>query len=165
MIWVTDSLIQLFWKLNEKTNQCLKQCLPLNVLSMAASITKDFKVEANPQDRPWRIGSLDTPFALEIWIMLLIFILHLLIPVILARWLVLNPPKIAPSELKQMEREISLFQKPKAILQEVSVQPMHANEAVMVSSEVVQNVTHGVSLKECYWGLLPLVHRVYPQGK
>lgn len=47
-----------------------------------------------------------------------------------------------------MEKEISLSQKQKAISQEVSIQPTHANTAVMVSSEVVQISHTSVSLKE-----------------
>lgn len=60
----------------------------------------------------------------------------------MVRWLVLNPTKIAPSELEQMEREISLSQKPEAISHEVSVQTLQANAAMLVSSEAVQNITH-----------------------
>lgn len=108
---------------------------------MATIIIEDFMVEEN-----WRPVLKDQQFeylcVVENINKVPYIYLHILISITLVRWLILNSTKIAPSELKQIEREISLCQKPKAISQELPIHPSHANATVMVSSEVVQNILH-----------------------
>jgi hypothetical protein len=85
------------------------------------------------------------------------FPLHVLIPATLVRWLILNPLNTVPSELKQMEREISLFQKPKAISRRCKCS---CSSFVRGCSE---HHTPVLALKNVTGACCLLAHGVYPK--